>query len=234
MSREVEKPTLNEHGAETHPAFGMISAARVSYGPPGQTLFQSDIAHGRTIRLMIDTATRRRDLKNDYVHSNMSGEVVEVEMSEAQWASFVSSMNTSGVPCTIRRRESKQVPEFPHEPRLALTMRETHEAAHEAFGTILEALRELEALEQGDSTPKQRREALRKLKVRIQNATPNVDFAGRQLAKQAEAVVERARADIEAMVTQKAAQLGLAPTDAQGLVALDIAPQRAIEQKEQP
>lgn len=43
--------------------------------------------------------------------------------------------------------------------------------------------------------------------------SPNVAFAARSLNEHAENVVQRARADIEAMVLSKATQLGLDPAD---------------------
>lgn len=222
MAREVQEPTLDEYGAETHPAFGMVGASRVS-STPGAILFDSDIRHGHYVVLRISRATRRRDLKHDWIHGG-SRELIEVAMSEAQWASFVSSMNTAGVPCTIVQTETEfQVPGLNFSPRLKESMREVHEAATEAFDEILEALAALEALEAEDKpSVKARREALHTLKMRIKNATPNVDYAGKKLAEHAENVVQKARADIEAMVTHKAAQLGLTGADAQGLLSLEV------------
>lgn len=46
------------------------------------------------------------------------------------------------------------------------------------------------------------REAMRRLLAAIDNAAPNVDFASKQLVEHTENVVQKARADIEAMVVQ--------------------------------
>jgi hypothetical protein len=94
--REVVAQTTDEHGDEQHPAFGMIGASRVSSSPPGATLFDSDIRHQHTVTVRIATATRRRDLNHGWLHRKR--EFVEVEMSEAQWASFVSSEDDWNVP----------------------------------------------------------------------------------------------------------------------------------------
>lgn len=211
MSRGVAEPTQDKLGADVHPAFGLLGASRVT-STPGQVLFDSDIRHGHTVRVTLHTASRRRDLKQDWIHD--TGHLFEVEMSEAQWASFVSTMNVgSGVPCTIRSTPTDyEVPGLRYAPRLAESMEEVHAAADEAFAEIGAAMAAYEAaLKEGGA--KARREALSDLQARIRNATPNVDYAGKRLAEHAENVVQKARADIEAIVTYKAAQLGLTAGD---------------------
>lgn len=192
---------------EEHPSFGMIGAYRASISPPGSTLFDSDIRHQHSVFLRISHAQRRRELSHDWIFSR--AEIIEVEMSEAQWASFVSSMNTSGVPCTLRTIEGERIEGLPFSPRLEQSMRETHEAAQRAFDDIKEAMRVYAELPSSPRGPK--REAWLTLQARIQNAVPNVDYAGKVLAEHAENVVQKARADVEAMVTQRAAQLGIDP-----------------------
>jgi hypothetical protein len=207
--RRVSEPTEDRHGAEVHPAFGMISAHRGQYGSskPGEAgavLFDSDIKHQETITVTIYHASRKRDLHHDWVHPHQ--QFVEVELSLAQWASFVSSMNTTGVPCTVRQTETDfYVDALPYAPRLAETMKETHDAAERAFADVKKAFLIVKE--------KPTKANIRDLEIALQNATPNVDFAGKQLVKQAEDVVQKARADIEAMVTTRAAQLGITTQD---------------------
>lgn len=212
MPRDIIPPTKNEYGGEEHPAWAMIGASRVQNGPPGAVLFDSDLRHGHTIMVRISTASRRRDLNQDYLHSEK--EFIEIEMSEAQWASFVSSMNVgNGVPCTVRRREGEwTVPGMPYEPRLQESMNETRQAADKVVEEIREAFEAFET--------KRNAANLRTLKCAIENATPNVVFAAKSLTKHAENVVQRARADIEAMVASKARQLGIEPSDLGGVAEL--------------
>lgn len=201
MPRSIQRPEADEHGREIHPAFGQINASRIS-STPGAVLFDSDVMHQHSIRVTISTADRERNLNNDWIFSRK--DLIEVEMSEAQWASFVSSMNTSGVPCTIRRTESDwDIPGLPFEPRLQESRREVHAAAEDAFGRITEAM---VAYEQQKNAAN-----LRNLRAAIQNATRNVDFVTKQLDEHVENVVQKARADVEAMVVQHARQLGIDP-----------------------
>jgi hypothetical protein len=204
MPRDIQEPTLDEYGAETHPAFAQIAAHRGS-NTPGAVLFQSDLRHQHTITITITGATRKRDLSHDWVHSSSIPEI-EVEMSEAQWASFVSSVNTSGVPCTIRAQKHHEptdyfVPGVPYEPRMAESLREVNEAAERTYAQVKKALDVyLEHKTVGN---------LRSLKAAIENVGGNLGFVAKSMAGTAEDVINHARADIEALVTHAAAQYGI-------------------------
>lgn len=202
MHRDTAKPTLNERGDETHPAWGLIGASRVSSGPPGTALFDSDILHGHFVIVRLRRAVRKRDLGHDRKHGDE--QIVEIAMSEAQWASFVSTMNVGeGVPCTIDRVGRELMPGVEHEPRLALSMDEVRRAGEKAMQEIQEAL--------AAYREKKTNANLKTLEARINNAAPNMTYAATTLSEHAENVVQRARADVEAMVIQKAKQLGLDP-----------------------
>lgn len=204
--------------AEQHPSFGMIGAYRTTSSPPGVSLFDSDMQHQHFVTLRIQHADRKRDyLNRDWIFGTK--QIIEVQMSEAQWASFVSSMNTAGVPCTLTNIQGDDIERLPFAPRLEQSMKETRAAAHRAFDEIEEALR---VFEETPSTPKREKDkALATLRANIKNAVPNVDFAGKSLGEHAENVVQKARADIEAMVTQKAAQLGVEAPEHPALEAGD-------------
>lgn len=211
----VEDPTVDEGGYEQHPAFALLGASRVSVGGgpgSGAVLFDSDILHQHTIRIRLHVAKRKRDLNHDWIHSE--AELFEVEMSEAQWASFVSTMNVGeGVPCTLRFNPEGYVAELPHQPRLAESIAEVHESADRTFQIIKEARDAYEDALKRKAPAKERNEALNHLHYAIENATSNVDFAATTLVKHTENVVQRARADIEAVVYSKARALGYTPTE---------------------
>jgi hypothetical protein len=206
MKPEPIPPIVNDSGDESHPAFGFISAHRVS-STPGATLFDSDIQHSHFMRVTLSRATRKRDLNRDWLHP--TSELIEVDMSEAQWAAFVSSTNTSGVPCTLSWLTGEgQVPGLIPAPRLHKSITEVQNAADKAFAQVKEAYAALEALP-SNAGVKARREAMSRVKWAIENAPKNISYAADTLTEHTENVVQRARADIEAMVVQKAEQMGL-------------------------
>lgn len=223
MTCETAAPTINERGDEAHPAFGRIAAARLS-STPGQVLFDSDITHQHTVRITVQGAVRRRDLHHDWIHESGPA-IVEVELSEAQWASFVSSMNTSGVSCTIRQTlADHQIPGLAYDPRLAHSMTEVKTAATATFAKIAAALADYEAAVEAKAGAKVLREKLRVLHFAIEHTEGNLAFAARSLSEHAENVVQKARADIEAMVGAEAQRLGLTGGQAQGLLELPAIP----------
>lgn len=204
MPRETVPPARDEGGRETHPAWAMIGAHRVSHSG-GAVLFDSDIRHEHYVTVTVSTASRMRDLNRDWLHAEK--EFLEIAMSEAQWASFVSSMNVgSGVPATILRREGNwSVPGMPYEPRLAESMREVRDAADTSVERIAEAFAAYKAHKTVGN--------LHDLEYAIKNAPANMTFAAKSLSEHAENVVQRSRADVEAFMVAKAQQLGLDAAD---------------------
>jgi len=203
MKRPTEKPTVNDRGDEVHPAWGLIGASRVS-STPGAPLFDSDIRHSHYVVVRLSRAKRKRDLSHDYKYG--AEEIVEIAMSEAQWASFVSTMNVGqGVPCTIERIFMERMPGLEYEPRLAESMDEVANASAKAMEAINEAF--------AAYSEKKTAANLRSLEAAIANAPANITYTAKALSEHAENVVQRASADIEAMVTSKAKQLGIDPAE---------------------
>lgn len=99
----TEKPTRTYTGKayedyrEYHPAYAMIGAARVTTmtAGGGARLFGSDFRHQAYVTVTIRTASLSRTAQAEYIHGET--ELIEVALSEAQWATFVSSMNV-GLP----------------------------------------------------------------------------------------------------------------------------------------
>lgn len=183
---------------ETHPAFGLAVVTRSSGTP--RALFQSDLKHNQTIRLSIHRAVRYRDLNHDWTHPTK--ELIEVEMSLAQWGALVSSIGIgSGVPVTIRRTESEvQVEDVPYEPRIHESLSEVDGAVGKLLSRAQETLAALnEAIEEKKGA-KAIREALRLHTSSLVNAQGNAKFAVTSLTGAAERVVSQARADIESSI----------------------------------
>jgi len=204
MPRDIVEPTLTDTGESEHPAWGYIGASRVSSSPPGAVLFDSDIRHQHYVVVTLSSAVRERKLLRDWLRPRK--QIIEVAMSEAQWASFVSSMNSQGVPCTIQWTQGDgHVPGMEYEPRLQESMDEVRNAAERAAQTVRKAFDAY-----ADHKTKGNLDSLR---FAIQNMPANIKFAGDSLNEHAENVVQKARADIEAMVVHKAQQLGIEAGD---------------------
>lgn len=220
MQREIVEPTTDATGDEIHPAWAMIGASRVSSSPPGAVLFDSDVTHQHYVVVRLATASRDRHLHHDWKRARQT--IIEVAMSEAQWASFVSTMNVGdGVACTVQWREGVgRVPEMPYSPRLQESIREVRAAADMAAAKVARAAEAVQTAFDGNAGRKAMREALRDLQIALGHMPANTAFAAEALNEHAENVVQKARADIEAMVTAKAQQLGIDTSEVQlGIMA---------------
>ncbi|MFF8914200.1 hypothetical protein ACF08M_12950 [Streptomyces sp. NPDC015032] len=212
MTERIDlKPVIvAEHGGEIHPAFGVAVVTRRSGG--GRSLFQSDLLHNETVALSVCEATRRRDLNHDWVHPGR--ELVEIEMSLAQWGSLVSSMGLgSGVPVTIRSTERDTfVPEIPHQPRAAENLREVREVTDRMYARVKEATATLHQAIHEKKGVRATKEALNALERAVAGAGSNAQFTVDSLVEAGEQVVAQARADIEAHALEVVRLTGAAPS----------------------
>lgn len=72
-------------------------------------LFMSPLRHENRISITIGEAEHVRSLSTDAHYAGR--QIIEVQMSEAQFAQFITnSMNHSGAPCTITRNNGQMVP----------------------------------------------------------------------------------------------------------------------------
>lgn len=213
MPKERQDPSKDADGRESHPAFGLVSVHRI-HAQPGAILFQSSVRHPEYIVIEVHEATRQRDLKHDWVHPH--ARVCEIALSMSQFASFVASGGTSGIPCTIEytgsgKHPAGQRPGLKAAPRILLTTDEVRASAAAAYSDIQSAFKkytESLALSGAGSTAA-KKNALRVLESAIRNAAVNVSYAAKCLDAHAEGVVEQSRADIEAMAVRTAERLGI-------------------------
>lgn len=221
MSRPVEAPTVvipadRRHYDEiiTHPAYGQIGASRVS---GHSVLYGSDFRHNGCMRIRIHKSELNRGLSNDWYHERE--EIVEVELSEAQWATFVSTPNMgSGTPCTITSIGQRMVPGIP-DPinRRQQFQREADKQLTTALAE-LDALRaEIEALKVSD---KQKQALRSRVQVARQELASNLGFVADQFGEHMEKVVEHAKIEVEAYLTGAVVRSGLQALGAKPLLEL--------------
>jgi hypothetical protein len=92
---KVDSPISDS--VEKHPAYAQIGASRVS---GGTYLYGSNFAHQHYVTISITKSELNRSLSRDWASGGE--EYIEVALSEAQWASFVSTLNSgTGIQCTL-------------------------------------------------------------------------------------------------------------------------------------
>lgn len=195
----VAGPGGEQETVERHPAYALIRASRVS--GTGR-LAGSDFIHHHYMTIEISEAQIDRHLHNDWWHPRR--ELIQVALSEAQWATFVSSPNAGvGVPCTLERRESGAVPRLPA-PK-ARTAQFSAELDQKLAG-VRERVARLKKLVEEGGGKKAMRDELRQLAMALDS---NLDFVASQFGEHMEATVEKAKVEIHAYMNAAVQAAGL-------------------------
>lgn len=107
----IENPitSTNKHGEtiQSHPAFGLVKTSRVH--TTGIRLFDSELKHHEYIEIGVYEAEMTMDREHPTPRRSTYKRrpIVEIRLSQAQWAAMVSSFGVGdGVPCTISYRSS--------------------------------------------------------------------------------------------------------------------------------
>ena len=110
---DLKKNTENPHIPD-HESYGMIGLSKRN--SRGTHLFGTSIQHNQTIRITIHTAEHQRSLNKDRFYAKK--ELIEVEISENQFAQLITSANQGdGIPCTIRHVDYKRMANPPFQTK---------------------------------------------------------------------------------------------------------------------
>lgn len=202
----ISKPEIgHSDSVATHPAYAQIGASRVS---GSARLYGSDFVHQNFVRIRISKSEMHRSLANDNPYgSNQS--YIEVDLSEAQWATFVSSMNVGwGTQCTLRYRDREEIPGIaaPAEDRQQQFKREAAERAERAVAQMDELAAEIDALKVSE---KQKNALKGRLTTARMQLTSNIPFVLDQFAENMEKTVEKAKVEVNAYVLNTIQRAGL-------------------------
>lgn len=200
------------HGTYTdHPAFGIVELSRLSGG--GDNLFMVDYPTGGSIALTISTARLNRNLANDRVFQER--EITRIEMSEVQWARLVSSMNTQGVPVTLRRYSDPvtgdfMAPQMPdrHAGNIDTFRKEIEGKADRATRELKEAHDRLAEILKGPLRKGDLVEVLDLLRSARGAATNGLPFVAEQAHEAIDTAAEHAKAEIDAHIDHAMQRLG--------------------------
>lgn len=193
--------TVNDRGGydEEHPAYAVMGASRVS-STPGGVLFGSDFRHQHYVVVRIGAASLRRDLANDWVDS-VHEQYIEVAMSEAQWATFVSAMNVGGgVPVTLQWKQGEgRIPDI-------IPTTDRREQLHEEIDArLVSAIDSLKEVRDAAPTKAQRS----KIDTAIRQLEANLPWVAQQFDEHAEKTVERMKVEVNAYMTAAIQRAGI-------------------------
>jgi hypothetical protein len=159
------------------------------------------------VRITIARSEMNRHLSNDWPHERE--ELIEIAMSEAQWAAFVASPNRGqGVQCTLQRIGREQVPQIPApEHKEKMFRLEARETAQETLNRI----DKLAAKIADSKLPKaQKEEFARDLEFIRDTSKGNLRFVLDQFGEHMETTIQKARTEISAYAHHLIVRTGLA------------------------
>lgn len=220
---EASVTTEEHHGftetRERHPSYGQIGANRVR---GGVFLYGSDFRHQHYINLQIYESENIRELSGDRHHARRR--IISVVMSEAQWATFVSSLNQGGgVPCTIEyTMEHGQIPPIamPKDRRTQFSA-EMQEHFDLAQRSIDEAEAEIDDLPLSGVKKKALKDKLRTARANIGD---NTDFVAERFDEHMEKAVEKAKSEVNAYAQHLLVNLATEASPIKFLEAAEVSP----------
>ena len=216
---------MNDETTQEHPAFGNISIIRTS----GLTkLYDSPLLHHNFITLRIETAVLRRNLNKNWHHPE--AQLVEVRLSEAQFAQAIMSMNTTGTPCTLS---------FYRHPKTGEVMRpklgdddikedrqifdEEIQAKVDEVSAKIKSVKDDLAKALGDKVSKKVKEEALAVVGKLQYIIENLPFIQSQFAEAMEKAESVAKTEVVALANALVQQKGL---EALGVKRTDLLDER--------
>jgi hypothetical protein len=193
-----------------HESYGILHISRTSGGSGAVRLFGSPLAtHYGTIRLTISKGKWIHGLHHDRYYG-MSKEFIEVEMSAAQFADAITSLNIgSGTPCTIRYVGGQRVPDPPDHATEAEHIRDSFEKSVDKYTAKAHEYRKvIDKLT--SKLPAKAKEQIRvALDVIEDQLASNVPFVVKQFQEATTRITTAAKAEVDAFVTSVVRAAGL-------------------------
>lgn len=195
--------SFSEEEREEHPSYGMVRFSRCQ-GNPGRLFGSSLRTHESYVTLSVGSGERIHSSGYDRYFGSMRGEFIEVDLSAAQFAELLTTMNVgAGVPCTIRRFNGKKI-ENPPETQVEVEKirtafkRDMKNLASRCKSDV-KAVQEI--LDKKNLTKADREEILNKVNRIMMNVESDTPFMLSQFEEATEKVVQHAKAEVDAFAT---------------------------------
>jgi len=197
-----------------HPAYAQIRASRVS---GRANLYGSEFSHHHYITITVARSELNRSLSRDWPFARE--DLIEVSLSEAQWATFVSTLNHgTGVQCTLSRHNGQLVPGIP-DPKP-----QSDRFAQEMKTAMAEVRNRLKSLSDELDGPLSKtkvaelKKTLGWLSGKVEDSTV---FVANQFDEHMEDTTEKAKIEVNAYITNAVQRAGLDAIAEKGMLSLN-------------
>ena len=190
----------------THPAYGQLEIVRTT----GYTeLYDSEFKHSHFITIRLYQSELHRNLARDWHMAGHRAPLAEINLSEAQWATFVSAVGTGGgVPCTIKSVDGRPMPRIP-ERRQEPIYKQEGETAINAAVRHLEVLRDKVSDTASKLSKKDQAALLSDVRDAISKINSTLPFISKSFGEHMENVVEKAKAEVHGYVMGHLVRAGM-------------------------
>lgn len=195
---------MKEFEKDKQEAYGLLGFYRQTSSDK-HPLFGSSIKHSNTIALKIQDASVHRGLHKDWFHGDNL--LIEVEMSQSQFAEAITSMNMNdGIPCTIRYIQGKgRIPDIEFKDTVKKFNTEFSFHIINSADEARQLLKDTNELFSNKASigKRDREEILNRLSQLITHLDGNSKFIVTQFENQMDKTVTEAKAEIEAFIQNK-------------------------------
>lgn len=198
-----------EMHVETHPSYGSLQIHRTS---GCRRLFDSALQHHGYITLKVVRAEMHDGIGGNGSIMLRGPSIVEVCMSETQFARAITSMNMgSGVPCTISRVEGTSIPDPPVTDIRSEHLRALDHANEENVARLRDVADTLEKMHAAKARPtlKEVEKMHRDIMQSLDYYRVNSQFYVEQVAERMEAMIDDAKTEVEAHAVNVVNRLGM-------------------------
>jgi hypothetical protein len=189
---------------EKHPSYAMLQFSRTTSSGV-KPLFGSSIKHRDTIVMRVRTAGLCRRLNEDYIFGDK--EIIEVEMSQSQFAEAITSMNQgSGIPVTLTYVRDEGViddcPYFDKRMQFENEFADKNKKQNELASNLIQETQKL--FEEKKTFNKADKENIMSMLYKLnQEISCNMEFMYKQFNEQMDKTTLEAKGEIEAFMQNK-------------------------------
>lgn len=203
--------TRDDEEVMEHESYAVLSFSRIN-GHPGN-LFGSHLKeHYTFVRMTLRRARRTHTLAHDWYFSKGGIPLAEVDMSAAQFADLITTMNSGdGTPCTLRLLDGKRIEAPPDAENEAEKVRTSFQKKAGEIGDKLRKAKEgvEEILAKKTISVADRKEISSIFSKFLMEVEHNMPFMLESFEESTQKVVTHAKAEVDAFTTQAVLAAGL-------------------------
>lgn len=209
----------------THPSYGVIGASRWTAGGKGLRLFGSKLpGHNAGVTITIKDAFMEFDHGHERISGACGDVLAQVTLTPVQWAELLTSMNMGdGVPCTVTYVRGDQGPR-PEPPDVEPEPERVRQEFKGRLKNSVEALKNARATAatklKGKVPMGLAREIDEAFRMAQQEIESNAPWYVEQFTEATDRVVNSAKAEVDAFLTNVATKLGVKALKMGGVQAL--------------